>query len=637
MTALLLWLTVSIADPGLLLVDDFSDGDRNRLGGLRDTYQRKPSAARSERGRDGDVYFWRIRARRDAAGGFCGAWMHLFDRRLDPDRQTFVNGRWLGRLAFRVRGQRGGERFSVRFADHGWVLREDSVLAGSIESFLPHGVTTNWQTVQVPLPDAGLDPSQLAGLTFDFPEPGEFVIDIADVRLVAHANTAPPLSDSLASVPRLPAVVTSPRTKPAALWLWESEDILRQPSAWPELFRFCRQHGINQVWTQLLYDVRRTNGTDTPDIAIRQPDVWRQFLRAAHAAEIAVHALDGLPEFSLQGQHAIPLGVVSAVIAFQRDRPPADGFDGVHFDNEPYLLLGWRDPQRREVILGEYLALNERCQRLVRQQSTMRYGVDIPFWWQDRDEETGEPNGVVTYRGRRQAASYHCLDLLDNVGVMNYRDRADGADGLIAHGRDLLEYGERTGGATVYMGVETFAPPPAPVWFLVGRPRTEMRAALRRADCELARLSRLEDLRLQTFDDGERLHFGVELPPNERVDRPSERVARVLRRLARDLGFGDAASESPAREHALRQLARDEEWSEATPTDFVDDKSKRRWAGFVAHNRMLSKITFGDDRHADFLRETAAAEAFFGRHRRYGGLAIHFYTPFRKLTTSETP
>ena len=91
---------------------------------------------------------------------------------------------------------------------------------------------------------------------------------------------------------------------------------------------------------------------------------WRRFLAEDHQARIQVHTLDGYPEFALKPQHGVPLlAVVDAVIVFNRESPAEQRFDGIHFDNEPYLLLGWKDRLRREQILREFLELNVECQR----------------------------------------------------------------------------------------------------------------------------------------------------------------------------------------------------------------------------------------------------------------------------------
>lgn len=68
-----------------------------------------------------------------------------------------------------------------------------------------------------------------------------------------------------------------------------------------------------------------------------------------------------------------------------------------------------------------------------------------PFWWQELDAATGKPQGEVTFGGKKKPASHHCIDLLDQVGIINYRDAAEGADGLIAHGQVLLAYADKAG------------------------------------------------------------------------------------------------------------------------------------------------------------------------------------------------
>jgi len=105
-------------------------------------------------------------------------------------------------------------------------------------------------------------------------------------------------------------------------------------------------------------------------------------------------------------------------------------------------------------VLAEYLELNAQVQRTVRAEGGLEYGVDIPFWWQDRDDQTGAAIGDVTFEGVRKAASLHLLDLVDNVGIMDYRNVAGGDDGIIAHARALLDYSDHAR-AKVFVGVET--------------------------------------------------------------------------------------------------------------------------------------------------------------------------------------
>jgi len=54
-------------------------------------------------------------------------------------------------IRFKVRGERGGELFTVGLADQRWYEMQDLVQSSQIERYLPNGVTTQWQEVTIPL------------------------------------------------------------------------------------------------------------------------------------------------------------------------------------------------------------------------------------------------------------------------------------------------------------------------------------------------------------------------------------------------------------------------------------------------------------------------------------------------------
>lgn len=93
-----------------------------------------------------------------------------------------------------------------------------------------------------------------------------------------------------------------------------------------------------------------------------------------------VHALDGDPHYARRDQHAVPISVLGAVVAYNAAAASNERFDGIHFDNEPYILLDWREPRLREQLLEEYLELNARAAAAAH-DAGLAYGVDIPFWW----------------------------------------------------------------------------------------------------------------------------------------------------------------------------------------------------------------------------------------------------------------
>ena len=263
------------------------------------------------------------------------------------------------------------------------------------------------------------------------------------------------------------------------MWVWKTPDLIRlNAQERADFFIFCQQTGVAHLWMQLIYVFETpvdlgppSPKNSTPDktiCAMRAEKKLRRFIREAHRAGLTVSGLDGYPEFVQEEYHHIPLSIVDAVLAFNEESAPDERFDGIHFDNEPHLLIGWADWSRRTEILEDFLELLVKCQQRVQKQPGLKFGIDIPFWWQNVDERTGRVQGDVTFRGVRKAASYHCIDLIDTIGIMNYRDLADGPDGMVAHGTDLLKYSDKANRAKVYMGIETITGKDVDIWFACG-------------------------------------------------------------------------------------------------------------------------------------------------------------------------
>jgi hypothetical protein len=411
------------------------------------------------------------------------------------------------------------------------------------------------------------------------------------------------------------------------------------------LLQFCRRQQIGTLWMQLLYDMKparsvglrpdRDGPVELADMrcTIRRQDELRHFLKRAHSLQIAVHALDGYPEFAQRAYHGTPLAIVDAVLAFNRQSLPQQRFDGVHFDNEPYLLLGWHDKGTRERILCEFLELNVECQRRVRSEPGLQFGVDIPFWWQTKDEVHGGCVGDVTYHGVRKAASYHVIDQLDNVGVMDYRDSADGADGMIAHARDLVAYADQANGANIWLGVETFAYQPRTVWLAAGLPKQEFLATLRGAARTFASLSRLDGVRLRSLDDGRYVHVGVELAAD--TAKLGETASQAIRKIAQVLSLGKSESATDQEAATLARIesfvASSAEWRNYRRHDITERATGKQYPGCLVQSVMLSKITFADDSYDRVRTQVRAADEYFRRYASYEGIAIHYYDTFRVM------
>jgi hypothetical protein len=632
-------------------VDDFDHDVQNRLGGFRNTYERPPSGAAAlrvadvRRGNSGRAV--RIQADRRPQG-FCGFWVHFFNMR--ADESVYFDSRRFSHLSFWIKGRDGGELFAIRLADEKRIAKEDSVPIGKITDFLPGGVTTQWQEVLVPLPSSAVvDRQRLGGLTLDFNRPGRFVIYVDDIRFKATSERPVPIEACITNERRATNGSTGPRGFTSelpsiscaginrALWIWSTEPLLVDPIKTKALLELCKRHHIDRLWMQLPYSAQR-NEAGAARCTIRHTDRLRRFLRHAHDAQIDVHALDGDPEFCVEERHDIPLAVVDAVTTFNRQSKREERFDGVHFDNEPYLLLGWHDPVYRQQILRDYLDLNQECQARIRKQPGLVFGVDIPFWWQEKDQRTGEPIGVVTFNGKRQAASFHCIDMLDHVGIMNYRDQADGADGMIVHGRDLLRYGDDAGQARVIIGVETYIEPPQEVCFSLGLPEARFLAALRGEGREMANRSRVEGHRLRAYHDGRNVHVGIAVPPGESLEGNGPAMGawlKIARFFGADAGGITADRRSEILAHVRETMGRDVEWDGFREKTLTDTETKRNHTAFSARSHMLSKITFADDSYEDMRVQMQAAEDYFRQYSCYDGMAIHYLGSFQKLLATE--
>ena len=334
-----------------------------------------------------------------------------------------------------------------------------------------------------------------------------------------------------------------------ALWVWD-------PHAGTEVVAFAHGRGITDLFLQW------APSADASGL--------REFLRAATGAGIAVHALDGWPEAALPENHAEVLKIVDAVLRFNREAPPGERFAGVHFDIEPYLLMGFDGPLRGE-ILGGFVELQKKiAARLA--GSGVAYGADLPFWF---DEGT---IGQV-------------LGSAQNVGIMDYRNQARGEDGIVAHARPWIAAGDRLRRA-VWIAVET-APAPASETRYVASFAEEAWAKLDAAGLPVLRQSRFAGFGLRTASRDGRRFLGLAAPAEGGS--------------ARDF----AAAQSALREIALKAGGRREQWDAAAAA--------------------LPKTTFDGKPLQELERQLdIVAEELRGAPSFYG-IAIHHYGSYRKM------
>lgn len=596
-----------------LVVDTFDDGIQNRLGGYRNGFSSATSKAairrvdavhRGHRGRS-----LRVTATKNNAG-FCGAWIHLFD--FQQKAPTYFDASRYQYLSLWFHGN--SMPVSVRLADRQLVVKESSIQVGIVSAESDR--SDQWREMLIPLNSAtGIDLTQLGAVVLQFEEAGPHEVHVDDISFKQGADDQTPFSN--------PKRQTSRASSPSAMWVWNTKQLLLSRAEQTRLFRFCLVHEIDQLWMQLPYRRGKTGCNVT------SPNELRELIRSAKEAGIHVHALDGHPEFSQPHRHQELLDVVDAIVRFNKSSSAESRFHGIHFDNEPYLLVGWADKNYRQDILHNFLQINTECQRRAT-EAGMVFGIDIPFWWHARDPITNRPIGDVRFRGKLQPASFHCLELFDNVGVMNYRAMCDGADGMIAHGQELMKQADLVGKAVVYQGVETFISQPTTVWFVPGIQYEPSGTAIRRHPPALAQRSHMDGFRLRAWDDGKRVHVGVELPTDiHSANRVSVnlRAAKCLSQIRETLGIDGVELDDAWIAQRVK--------SEPSLSEFrlkPIEHDGQQLAGFQVTSKMLPKITFANRTMQHFLAESQAADQYFSRFSSHSGLAIHYYESFQALT-----
>jgi hypothetical protein len=530
----------------------------------------------------------------------CGLWMHLFNDSVSPKVADIP--RTDGYLIFWVKGAHGGEDFSIAMADLGLFERDDTHLAGSIGKYLKVGVTTQWQRVVIALSDFGLNgmPVSFAIL---FRDHGEQLMWIDDIELSGKPDIGPAM----------------PRSK--AIWIWNTEELLRNPVSRRNMFAFARDQGIDQIFLQVLYTV--ADHQEWPTITISNQAALRRLLAEASDDSIRVHALDGDPEFVLQKNHARVLSLMSAILDFNRSSPSRERFYGIHLDNEPYLLIGFDGPQR-DSILRQFIELNEQVMRFLREsRQSIVFGVDVPFWFADI---AATPNNSDASGDGTKSLTDRILDVVDNVCIMDYRTTANGPNGIIEHARSAVYHANRVA-KKVFIGVETFREQATPVHFLYGVTEDDWNI-LARDNAPLMLSSRLDGFPLRIFNDGLRHNVGV-AEPRQAPSRPLNDVLAEIYSTYGATVDGRQADLTRLMIHAQEALSRSSEFSGFKP--FIVGGGHSLVAGFLTTERMAASTSFDGHRRAQMDETLGEVVHYFDKDPGFAGIAIDDYEHLRML------
>jgi hypothetical protein len=602
----------------------FDQGIFNEWAGRYNVYQREPSWARTyldaATARPGRGHSLRVTVHQDPKA-FCGLWMDLAGEA--GASKNFQDASAYRYLSFWIKGERGGEDFELTLADAARAENSESLTPLRLTSYLPGGVTRNWQEVLIPLTNyPTLDLSHLARLILHFTAPGDYRFYLGDIALKPAKDS--PISSR--SIPKKSAPSGVLSSADQALWVWKTPDLF-DAQARDRFLAFCAAHHLREIY--LSVEFTHPNEDPSRPLEISAAEQVRQLVERLHQQGLKVDALAGTPEWAMKKNHSEALAAAEAVVEFNRASPAAARFEGVHYDVEPYLLMGYDDPPFGRRVREEFLEMVSQVVARVQSEPALSFSCDVPSWFYPADGPDRE-NVLATFHGQEKTVGEHLTDMLDTVTIMDYINQADGAGGIIARGIPALEYAASQN-KKILVGVETFLEPDRTVYFAGHVKKEDFPVRLDAAD--ISGRVFVEGFRLVAVSDGTASHLGLSAPVEM---TESERTAfeGVLLGLVRKFNGSNNDQADPAApgfEAARAALAKDPDWRGFETFEIADPESGRPVRGFRSIRRMSPRITFHGLGRTVFEEETASSNEWLSRFPGYAGLAIHFYDSYQEL------
>ncbi len=245
-----------------------------------------------------------------------------------------------------------------------------------------------------------------------------------------------------------PVVGAELTTRQTALWVWRTEEILLDPAERTRFLDFIEAQSITRVFLLIPPAQGETFSNGYVPFSSAEMGPLLADLRARGAL---AYALDGDKEYVLKENHAGVFRTVRRVVEHNATVPVEQRFHGVRFDIEPYLVEGFQGSRRDELLNG-YVELLAGVSEIAH-QGDLAVAVDIPFWFDAPDEETGVYM-EAELGGERRPMIEHIMSLVDDIAIMDYRTDAMGPNGALAHAYHELELAEKEG-VDVFVGVET--------------------------------------------------------------------------------------------------------------------------------------------------------------------------------------
>ena len=233
-----------------------------------------------------------------------------------------------------------------------------------------------------------------------------------------------------------------------ALWVWDTRRILDDPAERSAFLDFVRDQRLTRIFLLVPPAVGTT--FDAGYVPFSSEELG-PLLAGIRSRGALTYALDGDPAYALPENHDGVVRTVERIVEHNRTVPPEERFHGVRYDIEPYLVPGFQGTRRAELLDG-YVAVVHRASRAAR-EGGLAFAVDIPFWLDAPDEETGAFL-EAELDGRSAPVLEHLMTAVDDLAIMDYRTSALGPNGALAQAHGEIELAARFG-VEVFVGVET--------------------------------------------------------------------------------------------------------------------------------------------------------------------------------------
>jgi hypothetical protein len=238
-----------------------------------------------------------------------------------------------------------------------------------------------------------------------------------------------------------------------AMWLWETDaaQLIESPGARNVLAHFMDDPAVSSHRVRTIYFY--ADQYDGGNLLQNNPALYRNFIAWAHGRGYYVHALVASgsylsPAYAYNQYHDKARGLIEDVLNYNISSASNEQFDGINIDIEPYVIGEWSS--RAPSLQIQYFdMLDKMMQRKVASGQNLNVGAAIPRWYDVAPECTR-----VTWKGNAKPCNQHVQDTLDYVSIMDYKDYAAGAGGIITDGQNEINYGD-TIGKKVIIGVET--------------------------------------------------------------------------------------------------------------------------------------------------------------------------------------